>query len=142
MKLKLLLIACSAFFSLNSFAQSKVNGENPPDLTDSIVFTRVEQEASFPGGLPAFKTFLEKNLNSDVPIDHHAKHGQYTVVIRFVVSRYGRITGIEPETNFGHGMEDEVIRVLKLSPQWEPALQNGVPVNAYHRQPVTFVVSR
>jgi protein TonB len=37
-------------------------------------------------------------------------------------------------------MEDEVIRVLKLSPRWKPASQNGRFVKAYRKQPVTFVI--
>lgn len=43
-------------------------------------------------------------------------------------------------TNFGFGMEQEVIRTLKLSGTWNPAIQNGRPVKAYRKQPVTFQV--
>jgi periplasmic protein TonB len=37
-------------------------------------------------------------------------------------------------------MEDEVVRTIKNGPKWEPAIQYGQEVNAYRRQPVTFVV--
>jgi protein TonB len=38
-------------------------------------------------------------------------------------------------------MEEEVVRIIKKGPKWKPAVQNGKLVNAYRRQPVTFVVS-
>jgi periplasmic protein TonB len=37
-------------------------------------------------------------------------------------------------------MEAEVIRMIKRSPKWIPAQQEGRFVNAYRQQPVTFVV--
>jgi ATP-dependent DNA helicase DinG len=38
------------------------------------------------------------------------------------------------------GMEEEAIKIIKRGPKWTPALQNGRNVNAYRRQPITFVV--
>ena len=35
-------------------------------------------------------------------------------------------------------MEAEAIRLIKTSPNWLPAIQNGKKVNAYRKQPVTF----
>ena len=43
-------------------------------------------------------------------------------------------------TNFGYGMEQEVIRIMKKSPMWTPASQNDKTVKAYRKQPVTFVL--
>ena len=37
-------------------------------------------------------------------------------------------------------MEQECIRVMKLSPNWIPARQNGQVVKAYRKQPFTFVI--
>jgi hypothetical protein len=36
-------------------------------------------------------------------------------------------------------MEEEAMRVIKLGPKWAPAIQNGHEVNAYKRQPITFI---
>jgi protein TonB len=38
-------------------------------------------------------------------------------------------------------MEEEVMRVIQKSPKWRPAMQNGKPVKAYRKQPITFVVN-
>lgn len=101
-------------------------------------FEKVEVEASFPGGEAAWHKFLERNLNGDVPVKKKAPAGQYTVILQFVVDKLGNVSAITPLTNIGYGMEEEVIRVLRLSPHWIPAQQSGRKVKAYRKQPVTF----
>jgi len=108
----------------------------------SVEFERVEVEASFPGGLPSWKTFLMKNLNANTPVDNGAPSGKYTIIVQFVVGKDGTVSNIKPLTKFGYGMEDEVVRILARSGNWSPAQQNGRPVNAYRKQPVTFVVEQ
>lgn len=134
---KLLFLIFSLFLlSTGSFSQTApdtVKGNWPR-------FTEVEVEASFPGGLPAWKTFLVKNLKANVPADNSAPVGKYTVIVQFVVGKDGAVSGIKALTNFGYGMEDEVVRIIEKSGNWTPALQNGKAVNAYRKQPVTFVV--
>ena len=110
-------------------------------ITDNKIFDKVEIEPAFPGGYPGWTSFLQKNLNSIVPVDKGAAEGKYTVVAQFVVDKNGKISDLKALTHLGYGMEEEVIRVMKSSPDWSPALQDGHPVKAYRRQPVTFVIS-
>ena len=110
-------------------------------VTDSL-FTREEKEAEFPGGEKGWRTFLERNLNANVPINRKAPPNTYNVRIKFIVQKDGSITDISAETSYGYGMEEEVIRVIKKGPKWVPAVQYGRNVKAYRIQPVTFVVGR
>lgn len=111
------------------------------DSADEIkVFDKVDIEASFPGGEKAWRKFLEKNLDATVPTRKRAPVGVYTVLIQFVVDKEGNITDIKALTKHGYGMEEEVMSLLKTAPRWKPAIQNGGPVKAYRRQPVTFMV--
>jgi len=105
------------------------------------VFNKVEVEAAFPGGEGAWRRYLEKNLDPNAPIDNGAPQGTYQVIVKFIVSKDGSISDVQSETKFGYGMEAEAIKIIKKGPKWTPALQNGRNVNAYRRQPVTFVVS-
>jgi len=107
--------------------------------TDSL-FTREEEDAMFAGGDEAWALYLQRTLNPDVPVKRKASAGKYTVIIKFIVSIDGSLKDITAETNLGHGMEQEAIRVIKNSPKWIPAKQYGRKVNAYRRQPVTFLV--
>lgn len=109
-------------------------------VDETRVFDKVDIEASFRGGDKAWLKFLESNLDGSVATKKKAPEGYYTVLIQFVVDKEGSITDIRPLTNHGYGMEEEVIRLLKIAPHWKPAIQNGRPVKAYRRQPVTFVV--
>lgn len=135
--LKIFSIFSIALFTNAIFAQSKV-----PDTlnVDDVVFTKTEEEAFYPGGIPAWSSYLQKALGKFNPADNGAPVGKYQVIIRFIISRNGAISDITPETKFGYEMEEKVIAALKYSGKWAPAVQNGRPVNAYRRQPVTFIV--
>lgn len=103
-------------------------------------FTKVEKEAEFDEGADGWRRFLERNLNADVPPGNGAPAGRYTVVIQFVVDKEGKVSNIVPITAHGYGMEEEAVRVLKKAKKWRPAIQNGNPVKAYRKQPITFDV--
>jgi len=114
--------------------------EAPKKDDEDKIFTKVENEASFPGGEAAWRRYLERNLNPSAPVDNGAPPNTYQVIVRFIVSKDGSISDVTAETKFGYGMEEEAVKVIKKGPKWTPALQNGRNVNAYRRQPITFQV--
>ena len=132
--------------SINIHSQTLPEAPIPPApvaSSENRVYEKVEVEAGFPGGDKAWISFLTENLNAQVPIDHEAPIGKYTVWVQFLVDKEGNVTDIKSLTNWGYGMEEEVVRILKLVPdKWTPAIQNGRPVKAYRKQPVTFVVDQ
>jgi len=108
---------------------------------ENKIFNKVEVEAEFPGGSAAWTRYIRNNLNANAPVDNGAPPGTYQVIVRFIVSKDGTISDVTPETKYGYGMEDEAVKIIKKGPKWTPALQNGRNVNAYRRQPITFVVA-
>lgn len=110
------------------------------DDDENKVFTKVEVEAEFPGGQAAWSNYLQKNLNASIPVDNGASGGKYTVIVKFIVSRDGSLSDVQCENDPGFGMCQEAVRVIKKTKNWTPAIQNGRNVNAYRRQPITFVV--
>jgi periplasmic protein TonB len=113
----------------------------PPSQTEESVFAKVEVEASYPGGDVAWRNFLSLHLNPNVPVKKKAPAGTYQVIVQFIVGKDGSIEDIKALTNYGFGMEQEVIRVISLSSKWKPAIQNGKPVRAYRKQPISFSVT-
>ena len=105
------------------------------------VFTVVQIAAEFPGGLPAWTKYLERNLNRDLPVENGAPPGKYTVVVSFIVSKTGDISDVTTENDPGYGTKAEAIRVITKGPKWKPAVQNGRNVIYRHKQSITFVVS-
>lgn len=142
---QLSLIIISIFTLLNSpivNAQTdSTKAANYSDSTENTIFEKVEIEATFPEGDRAWRNFLERTLNATVPVYNRAPEGTYTVVVQFVVDKEGNVSDIIPLTNHGYGMEKEVIRVIKKSPKWQPAMQDGRKVKAYRKQPVTFLIA-
>lgn len=110
------------------------------DDDENKVFNKVEVDAAFPGGEAAWRNYLQKNLNGSVPVDNGAGEGTYTVTVKFIVSKDGSLSEISCENDPGFGMCAEAIRVIKKTKNWTPAIQNGRNVNAYRRQPITFLV--
>jgi antitoxin component YwqK of YwqJK toxin-antitoxin module len=101
-----------------------------------------EREASFKEGEGGWRMYIQQKLNPQVPINKGAKAGVYTVLIQFVVSTDGSVKDLKPLTNFGFGMEQEAMRVIRSAPKWKPAVQFGRNVNAYRLQPISFSISQ
>ena len=70
---------------------------------------------------------------------NYAPAGLYPVIVQFVVGKDGSVTGIKALTKNGYGTKEEVIRIIEKPGKWTPAIVNGRPVNAYRKQPVTFL---
>jgi protein TonB len=104
------------------------------------IFVDVQIVAQFPGGLDAWKKYLERNLNAGLPAENGAQSGKYTVLISFVVDNLGNISDVKAENNPGFGTEAEAIRIIKKGPKWQPALQNGRKVAYKVKQQITFLV--
>ncbi|MFN2457758.1 MAG: energy transducer TonB, partial [Chitinophagaceae bacterium] len=98
--------------------------EIPKEETDEP-FVKIEEEASFPGGIAAWKKYLERNLNASAPVENGANPGSYTVMVQFIVSKDGSISDVKSLTSHGYGMEEEAVRVIRKGPKWIPAIQNG-----------------
>lgn len=117
---------------------SKVNEK---DKDKNMIFTKTEVEPTFPKENGGWQQFLQKNLNADVPLNKEAPTGTYKVMVQFIVDEAGKLSDIKPLTTNRYGMEEEVVRLMKISPDWIPAKQNGRNVTAYKKQTVTFVIS-
>lgn len=105
------------------------------------IFTVVQIPAEFPGGLPAWAKYLERNLNRDLPVENGAPPGKYTVVVSFIVAKDGSISDVVAENDPGYGTKNEAVRVITRGSKWKPAVQNGRNVIYRHKQSITFMVS-
>ena len=127
-------------FAFVKFGISQTSPVIVNESDSSKVYMTVSAEAQFPGGDYGWSEFLRKNLNPDVPVEKGAKKGKYTVIVRFVIHKDGSISDTKCENDPGYGMCQEFLRLFKIMPKWIPANVNGESVNAWRRQPVTFLV--
>lgn len=89
----------------------------------------------------AWSEFLRKNIDFNIASDNGAPLGKYKVIVQFTILEDGELGEFKPITNYGFGMEDELIKALKKSPKWQPAFQNGKVVKVERKQSVTFNVN-
>jgi len=104
--------------------------------TDSLIFTRVEIESMFPGGNPAWAEYVTSNLQ--YPKKAVKKNIEGTVVVQFIVGRDGKVSNISVFRSVHPLLDEEAMRLIRQSPDWTPAVQNGRKVKSYKRQPITF----
>lgn len=151
--MKRFLILILFCFSLNvSFAQTdSTTVEDGTEVSDTSVdkeFKTVEIEAQFPGGMPAWKKYLEKNLKVDllekcVKLRRGQKMVRQTVLVSFKVDRMGNISDViaENASEVCPAIAAEAVRVIKNGPKWTPAVQDGRTVIYRQRQNITWVLT-
>lgn len=93
----------------------------------------VEVFPKFPGGIQKFHAFLNKNyVTPQEVIKDEASGG---VFVSFIIEKDGRVSNIKVLRDFGYGSGKELERVLKLSPNWIPAIKDGNPVRCLYCVP-------
>lgn len=104
------------------------------------VFTKVEVNPQFAGGEEVWRKYLVRNLKASIPVDEGWKAGKYTVIVSFIVHTDGTVSNVVTENYKGTKTAGHCIDIIEHGPKWVPAIQNGKKVNAFKKQPITFVI--
>ncbi len=96
----------------------------------------VEQFPEFPGGEAELIKFINKNIQYPSIARENGIAGQ--VVLAFVVSADGSISGVKVLRDIGGGCAEEAIRMVNKMPKWIPGKQNGREVNVEFNLPINF----
>jgi protein TonB len=91
----------------------------------------VEVKPDFPGGIAKFYNFIKNNYQAP---DEPGLKGQ--VFVSFVVEKDGTLTDVKVLRDVGFGTGKEAERVLRKSPRWTPAEQNGKKVRCSYQIPI------
>ncbi|HVW16546.1 MAG TPA: M56 family metallopeptidase [Mucilaginibacter sp.] len=111
-----------------------------PQQKNTKVFTVVEHPPQFPGGTNEFMKFLGKNIH--YPAVMREKNIQGQVLISFIVEKDGRLDDFKIAKDIGYGAGKEALRVLAMSPKWEPGIQNGHKVRTAFTVPINFALQK
>lgn len=66
---------------------------------------------------------------------------QGTVIATFIVEKDGSVSNIKIIKKIDRDLDNEVIRVLKLSPKWKPFILNGHLIRVRYKLPVPFKIN-
>jgi len=106
-------------------------------IEEEPVYLRVEQNARFQDGdLEKFREWVQKNLvYPPIAVENGI---QGTVVVQFYINSKGKLIDSKILRGVDQSLDNEVLRVVNLSPDWEPALLKGKPVMQEFAMPVMF----
>jgi len=83
-------------------------------------------DASFPGGMDAFKKYVSANMK--YPEEARKNNISGIVWVSFAVNKDGTINNITIPEGIGYGCDEEAIRLIKHSPKWTPGYYpDGTP---------------
>lgn len=86
------------------------------------------------GGLAEFREYT----NSQIKYPKVAQDAHGKVMVKFTVKKDGTVGDIKILSSDNEAFSAEVVRVLKASPRWKPAVQYGRYVNVNYTMPILF----
>lgn len=137
------------FFTVSVFANVKTENSNDSKIKDRVVFqdtvknnnlevfTVVDEMPTFSNdGENGFRKFIATNLK--YPKEAVEKNIQGKVFIQFIVEKDGQLSNFKVLRSAHPQLDEEALRVVKLSPKWNPGKQRGKAVRVSFTFPITF----
>jgi len=112
-----------------------VSAQEPENIADNLIYDTkgLDIKPNFPGGMGEFYKGFGKHYRTPGVKKLNGK-----VYVTFVVEKNGSLTDIKVLRDLGYGTGKEVIRVLKLCPNWIPGEQNGQKVRCLFTLPISI----
>lgn len=107
--------------SFVSFSQEK----------QDTIFTDVDVKAEYPsGGEQGFIGYLLKNIKFGKP--HENIDTEIKLDFEFVVEPKGKVTNIRILHSINEDIDKQLVKAIKKSKKWKPALVSGEPVRSLY----------
>lgn len=90
-----------------------------------------EKPAQFPGGADEWEKFVKKNIDKKLK-------GKHEVEVHFEVDERGQLSGFRLLNRAPNQKYEEVVRILRQSGTWFPAIQNGYCTKSIKRLKLEF----
>ncbi|SOE23122.1 TonB family C-terminal domain-containing protein [Spirosomataceae bacterium TFI 002] len=134
----LVITSCSNedFMMAEPVVSDEVQKASPKELNGEPIFTAVENQPEFLGGVKAMYEHIGNEIHYPKSAQERGIEGR--VFVKFIVDKEGNVQnpvilkGTYPE------IDEEALRVVSNLPKWEPGKQNGKPVNVYFTMPIVF----
>jgi len=103
------------------------------DEDSDKIYAATEVKAEYPGGLEAFTKYIFTHYKSPTDKEINSK-----VYFSFVVEKDGTLSDIKVIRDAGYGIGQEILKIIKASPKWKPAQQNGKVVRSLNSFPISI----
>ena len=103
------------------------------------VFYKVDVVPKFKGGdSDNFRQFIQENLK--YPEDAQTKKTTGKVYVSFIIDKEGNLVNAKVIRGTSPSLDKEALRVVNLSPKWEPGQHGGKVVNVSYTFPIVFAL--
>lgn len=120
-----------------AYVEKKVTKKEETVVEEAIPFAIVEEKPSFQGG--DANTFTKWVMSKVVyPAAAQENNIQGTVYLSFEVGTSGQLGNVKILRGVDPLLDQEAIRVVKLSPAWKPGRQQNKAVKVAYQFPVKF----
>ncbi|MFC0518307.1 energy transducer TonB [Mucilaginibacter angelicae] len=129
-----LLIFSGCILANTCIAQAQKGAINPDTL--GVIVCVFTTDPEFPGGIDGLRSFIKKKLRwpgkgyDDI---------EGRVIVTFTVETSGELTNIKVVRGLSSEIDKEAIRLMRKSPKWKPAFQNGKPKRVQYSMPISFI---
>ncbi len=113
----------------------ELNDAPTADSDENKIYHVVEQMPEFPGGSAAMLEFIGDNLKYPIGM---AGDFQGSVIVKFYVDTSGHICDPQIVRGLDSALDREVLRVVRLFPEFIPGRHEGKKVNVYMNLPIRF----
>lgn len=101
-----------------------------------FAYEKIVEQAEFPGHVQAMYKFLQKN--QQYPSAARWANIQGKVFVKFTVDHSGNISNIRVIKGVDKVLDQEAVRLIKISPKWVPGKTRGIPSKSDFVLPVYF----
>jgi periplasmic protein TonB len=110
--------------------------DKPPK--EEIIYTVVQYEPSFPGGMKALHRYLRESII--YPEEAKKDSFQGRLIVTFILEKDGSLSNVHIRERFNLDplLNQEALRVVKEMPDWEPGRQQGEEVRVKRNLPIRF----
>lgn len=123
-----------------SYADGKfVSGVSTID-NQTYPYTVLESPPRYKNDMKAFYAYVGRTVR--YPRDAVENKITGSVIVAFVVEKDGSITDVKVQRSVYPSLDEEAVKVLKLSPKWVPGMQRGLPVKVKYNIPISFRMTR
>lgn len=126
--MKNFLFLVIVFFAIQMISAQERTSQSVDTIYD---YKDVDVKPDFSEGVEGLYKFIIKNFNQP------NRGGLYgNVISTFVIETDGSISDIKVLKDEGYGSREEIIRVLKKSGKWIPAVLNRQTVRCHYQVPI------
>ncbi|WP_290089182.1 TonB family protein [Paramuribaculum intestinale] len=119
--------------------QSEIKVAPTANFDENRIYHIVEQMPEYPGGQTALLKFIGANLKYPKEM---VDCFQGSVIVRFYVDSLGHVCDPQIVRGLDSALDREVLRVVRLFPDFIPGQHEGRKVNVYMNLPISFDPNR